>query len=134
MLSDAEIETKLQELGQDWRVERVSGDEKGLVKSYKFKNFRTALALTNSVGAIAEEQKHHPRLVTEWGSVEVAWWTHAIGGVSDSSRSGGRRKSDGLTETPHPTASHRTAPQLHENDFIMAARTEELARVAEGRK
>lgn len=54
-----------------------------LLKSYRFKNFRTALAFTNSVGALAEEQKHHPRLITEWGSVEVGWWTHAIGGVSE---------------------------------------------------
>ncbi|CAO1618039.1 unnamed protein product [Sympodiomycopsis kandeliae] len=102
-LLPAEAQEELHQLGQEWKIENVSGDEQGLIKVYKFKNFRTALAFTNQIGSIAEEQKHHPRLVTEWGNVEVAWWTHAIGG-------------------------------LHENDFIMAAKTEEIAQKAEGRK
>ena len=66
-----------------------------LKKSFGFPNFVKALAFTNGVGELAEAEDHHPRLVVEWGRVEVAWWTHAIGG-------------------------------LHQNDFILAARTERL--------
>ncbi|HEX6123240.1 MAG TPA: 4a-hydroxytetrahydrobiopterin dehydratase, partial [Ktedonobacterales bacterium] len=36
---------------------------------------------TNAVGALAEEQGHHPALLTEWGRVTVAWWTHTIRGL-----------------------------------------------------
>ena len=36
---------------------------------------------TNKVGALAEQQGHHPALLTEWGSVTVSWWTHKIGGI-----------------------------------------------------
>ena len=36
------------------------------------------LSFTDSVGALAEEQGHHPRIVTEWGRVTVTWWTHKI--------------------------------------------------------
>ena len=54
---------------------------KRLERVYKFKDFVTALAFTNRVGAIAEEEGHHPAILTEWGSVGVAWWTHKITGL-----------------------------------------------------
>ncbi|GCF07076.1 4a-hydroxytetrahydrobiopterin dehydratase [Dictyobacter arantiisoli] len=68
---------------------------KRLERVYKFKDFVTALDFTNKVGAAAEEAGHHPAILTEWGSVGVAWWTHKING-------------------------------LHRNDFIMAAKTDEI--------
>ena len=58
-------------------------------------NFASSLAFTDAVGALAEEQGHHPRIVTEWGRVTVTWWTHKI-------------------------------RNLHRNDFVMAAKTDQL--------
>ncbi|KAE8211110.1 hypothetical protein CF327_g5101 [Tilletia walkeri] len=52
-----------------------------LERTYIFRNFRHALAFTNAVGEVAEREGHHPALLTEWGSVRVAWWTHVIGGL-----------------------------------------------------
>ena len=78
----------------DWQVKEVAG-EKRLERVFKFKDFVEALAFTGKVGAIAEEEDHHPLLITEWGRVTVNWWTHKIHG-------------------------------LHQNDFIMAARTDKL--------
>ncbi|CAD6927053.1 unnamed protein product [Tilletia controversa] len=52
-----------------------------LERTYLFRTFRHALAFTNAVGAVAEKEGHHPALLTEWGSVRVAWWTHVIGGL-----------------------------------------------------
>ena len=78
----------------DWDLVKEEGVNK-LRRSFKFKNFAEALGFTDRVGAAAEEQDHHPTLVTEWGKVTVTWWTHKIGG-------------------------------LHRNDFVMAARTDEL--------
>ncbi|MEP0825876.1 MAG: 4a-hydroxytetrahydrobiopterin dehydratase, partial [Nitrososphaera sp.] len=50
-------------------------------KSFAFKDFAEALAFTNRVGAIAEQEGHHPDILTEWGKVTVSWWTHKIKGL-----------------------------------------------------
>ena len=63
-----------------WRITEVAGIKR-LEKTFNCKNFVQALALTNRIGAIAEQQDHHPAIVTEWGKVMVSWWTHAIAGL-----------------------------------------------------
>jgi 4a-hydroxytetrahydrobiopterin dehydratase len=78
----------------EWDVVEKEG-VKRLKRRFHFKNFAQALAFTNQVGKIAEEQGHHPAILTEWGQVTVEWWTHVIKG-------------------------------LHQNDFIMAAKTDKL--------
>ena len=55
-------------------MEQLSGD-------FEFPNFADALAFTNRVGALAEDADHHPAITTEWGRVNVRWWTHSIGGL-----------------------------------------------------
>ena len=52
-----------------------------LERVYAFRNFTQALAFTNTVAALAEEEGHHPALLTEWGRVTVTWWTHKIRGL-----------------------------------------------------
>ncbi len=52
-----------------------------LERAYAFPDFAGALAFANRVGAMAEEEGHHPALTVEWGSATVSWWTHAIGGL-----------------------------------------------------
>lgn len=64
----------------DWSVLSVDGVDR-LQRQFKFKNFTEALRFTNAVGALAEEQDHHPALLTEWGKVTVSWWTHSQGGL-----------------------------------------------------
>ncbi|MFP4565659.1 MAG: 4a-hydroxytetrahydrobiopterin dehydratase [Spirochaetaceae bacterium] len=80
----------------EWELVEVKG-VKRIRRRFRFPDFGAALAFTREVGRIAEEQDHHPRIVTQWGSVTVDWWTHAIGG-------------------------------LHDNDFVMAAKTDRLYR------
>ncbi len=77
-----------------WELAEIDGIER-LRRVFTFDDFAQALEFTNAVGAIAEEEGHHPALLTEWGRVTVSWWTHKIRG-------------------------------LHRNDFIMAAKTDEL--------
>ena len=64
----------------EWHVKEVDGIKR-LERVFKFKNFVQALEFTNKVGAIAEEEDHHPMLVTEYGKVTVDWWTHTIQGL-----------------------------------------------------
>lgn len=78
-LADAEIEDLLLQVPQ-WQVKEVEG-MKRLEKVFKFKDFAQALEFTNKVGAIAEEEDHHPLIITEWGKVTLQWWTHVIGGL-----------------------------------------------------
>ena len=67
-------------LGGKWEV--VNGHH--LEKEYSFKNFREALAFTNKVGALAEEQGHHPDICLAWGRVKITLWTHKIDGLTES--------------------------------------------------
>ena len=69
-----------EKLGGDWELVA----EHHLQKTYKFKDFQSALDFTNRVGAIAEEQNHHPDILTSWGKVKVTIWTHKIDGLTES--------------------------------------------------
>jgi len=70
-------------------------DIKRLKRVFTFNNFLDAVAFTQKVAVLAEDENHHPSILTEWGKVTVCWWTHKIRG-------------------------------LHVNDFIMAAKTDQL--------
>ena len=63
-----------------WRIVEREGIER-LERVFAFPDFVKALAFTNRVGALAEEEGHHPALLTEWGRVTVTWWTHTIRGL-----------------------------------------------------
>jgi 4a-hydroxytetrahydrobiopterin dehydratase len=78
-LADEEI-ARLQPQVPEWQVVERDG-VKRLERAFKFRNFSEALDFTNRVGAIAQEQGHHPALLTEWGKVTVTWWTHKIKGL-----------------------------------------------------
>jgi len=79
VVTNGEMHTLLPQI-PDWQVVEVSGVNR-LVRAFKFKNFREALAFTNKVGELAEEEGHHPALLTEWGKVTISWWTHKIKGL-----------------------------------------------------
>ncbi|HRI89130.1 MAG TPA: 4a-hydroxytetrahydrobiopterin dehydratase [Candidatus Hydrogenedentes bacterium] len=79
-LQGADITRLMALLNGDWQCV----DEHHLEKAYKFKNFVDALAFTNAVGAIAEEQNHHPDILTTWGKTKVTIWTHKIDGLTES--------------------------------------------------
>jgi len=64
----------------DWILLEREGIER-LERVYPFANFAEALAFTNRVGALAEEEGHHPAILTEWGRVTVTLWTHKIRGL-----------------------------------------------------
>jgi 4a-hydroxytetrahydrobiopterin dehydratase len=66
---------------QEWKL---SDDAKSISKAFTFKDFAEALAFTNKVGAIAEEEGHHPDIELAWGKVVVYLTTHAIKGLSEN--------------------------------------------------
>ena len=94
-VTDTEI-AELQPQVPEWDLTEEEGIKK-LSRVFPFDDFAKALAFTNALGELAEEEDHHPALLTEWGRVTVTWWTHKIRG-------------------------------LHRNDFVMAAKADELYR------
>ena len=73
----------------------LAEDGKSISRSYAFKDFKEALAFTNRLGELAEDEGHHPDIILSWGKVNVSLSTHSVKGLS-------------------------------ENDFILAAKANEL--------
>ena len=89
-LSRAEAEER-HALVPEWTL-----DFPRLRRTFRLKDFRDALAWTNRVGMLAEEEQHHPDFhLTGWNQLELVLWTHAAGG-------------------------------LHDNDFVLARKIDEL--------
>ncbi|HZY43239.1 MAG TPA: 4a-hydroxytetrahydrobiopterin dehydratase [Anaerolineae bacterium] len=79
----------------EWKIIERDGVRQ-LARTYQLENFAKALALTDRVGEISENEGHHPDILTQWGKVTIWWSTHKI-------------------------------KNLHRNDFIMAAKTDDIA-------
>ena len=79
-LGAEEIQELLAQLGREWTVV----NDHHLHKKYMLNDFAEALAFTNRIGAIAEEQNHHPDISLAWGKVAVTIWTHKIDGLTES--------------------------------------------------
>ena len=78
-LKGAEL-AKLQAALPLWTVVR----EHHLERQYELPDFKSALAFVNRVGAVAEEQNHHPDLTLSWGKVGVSIWTHVVDGLTEN--------------------------------------------------
>lgn len=79
LLEDAQIEAYLQQV-PEWQIVNEAGMQR-LRRVFRFKDFAEAMAFTNRVGEIAEQQDHHPALLTEWGKVTVTYWSHVLHGL-----------------------------------------------------
>lgn len=79
-LKGAPLKSFQSQLQPGWKVI----DEHHLEKEYTFKDFKEALAFTNKVGALAEQEGHHPDIYLSWGKVKIILWTHKINGLSES--------------------------------------------------
>ncbi len=62
----------------------LSDDAKRMSREFSFPDFKSALAFVSRVGALAEEEGHHPDIFLSWGKVRIELWTHAVGGLSEN--------------------------------------------------
>ena len=74
-----DVASRLMEQLDGWMFEQGH-----LAKSYAFSDFKSALEFVNRIGAIAEEQAHHPDVYMTWGKVSLEIWTHKIDGLTES--------------------------------------------------
>jgi len=93
LATEEEINEFMQQLPHWLIVEE--NEVKRLKRVFTVNNFKDAVAFTQKVAVLSEDENHHPAILTEWGKVTVCWWSHKIKG-------------------------------LHVNDFIMAAKTDQL--------
>src|ERR1051326_4111634 len=59
-------------------------DQHHIEKSYAFPDFKAALEFVNRIGAVAEQEGHHPDICFGWGNVKVTLFTHKIRGLTES--------------------------------------------------
>ena len=65
----------------DWQ--EVDG---ALQRTFELETFPAALEFVNQVGALAEEEDHHPDIAISYRKVTLRWWTHTAGGITDRDR------------------------------------------------
>ena len=92
-LSPVEIESLMVSF-TEWQLVEVDGIQQ-IQATFKTQNFENSVAFTNLLAQVSDHENHHPRIILEYSSVTVEWWSHSIKG-------------------------------LHKNDFIMAAKTEDI--------
>lgn len=81
-LEDSASAKLLEQLAPGWEI--AGNGHPYLQKTFRFKNFREALAFVNRVGELAERVGHHPDLYLAWGRVTMRIWTHKINGLAES--------------------------------------------------
>lgn len=72
-LTPSQIQEALRSL-DGWVIEQGK-----LLKVFKLKDFKSALAFINQVGAVAEELNHHPEIHNNWNRVTLRLCTHDAG-------------------------------------------------------
>jgi 4a-hydroxytetrahydrobiopterin dehydratase len=66
----------------DWKL---TADGKRIRREWRLKDFVTGLDFFQRVGAIAEEEGHHPDLhLSNYRQAAIEIWTHALGGLSEN--------------------------------------------------
>ncbi|MBU0994091.1 MAG: 4a-hydroxytetrahydrobiopterin dehydratase [Proteobacteria bacterium] len=70
-----------EQIHEDWIL---SDDAKHLIRCFRFKNFKDAMALAVKVGEIAEAENGHPDMGIGWGRLDVDITTHKIKGLVES--------------------------------------------------
>ena len=63
---------------------KLDGAGQKISRKFTFPDFVKSLAFVNKVGALAEEQGHHPDIYLAWGKAQVKIWTHKIDGLTES--------------------------------------------------
>jgi 4a-hydroxytetrahydrobiopterin dehydratase len=80
MISEERAGELAREHVPEWTLEHPR-----LRRTFVLGDFRRALAFTNRVGMLAEQEGHHPDFhITGWNRVTLELWTHAIGGLSEN--------------------------------------------------
>lgn len=76
-LDTEEINNRLENL-EIWGIENNK-----LVTRVEFENYKEACFFANTVFSLADKHFHHPKIVVEYGSVEIDLWSHDAEGLTE---------------------------------------------------
>lgn len=79
-LQGEDLQSRLAQLGDGWRLV----EDHHLERTYRFKDFSSALAELNRIAELAEAEGHHPQLTLSWGRLDVKIFTNKIDGLHDN--------------------------------------------------
>jgi len=79
-LNPAMIRTLMKQLAGGWKLK----GRQQLERHFEFPDFKKALAFTNRVGRIAEQQEHHPDVFLAYGEVRLQLSTHHAKGLTEN--------------------------------------------------
>ncbi len=96
-LSPEQVEAALAELS-GWRREGET-----LVKEFRFKTFREAMAFVNEVAELARRLRHHPEIVINYNQVRLGLTTHDEGGITEKDTEFARQVESGEHPRGGPT-------------------------------
>ena len=80
-LSPEEAARMMPRLHADWKLNE---EATRISRRLQFKGFAPAVLHANLAAWLAEREGHHPDLAFGWGYLEIAYTTHAIGGLSEN--------------------------------------------------
>src|SRR5262245_57130032 len=73
--------TRLRAQASDWELR---DDAHRIERTFRFRNFREALAFVQPVGELAEAEGHHPDVAFGWGYATVSLATKKIKGLHEN--------------------------------------------------
>ena len=79
-LEKEEIDSFLKLIDINWSVVK----EKELSKNFSFKTYPKAIAFSNSVAQLAEDEGHHPYIHINFKNVKIILFTHKIDGLHEN--------------------------------------------------
>ena len=79
VLSDAEIDERVERLGTGWKR-----DGNAIRRVFKFDDFRGSIAFIDRLAPVADDMGHHPDLAVSWNTVTVTLTTHSEMGVTEN--------------------------------------------------
>jgi 4a-hydroxytetrahydrobiopterin dehydratase len=80
-LDKSRADELLRSLHAGWRLVR---DDTAIEREFTFSAFSRTMSFVNAVAFVATNEGHHPEVTFSYGFCRVAYWTHAIGGLSDN--------------------------------------------------
>lgn len=80
-LTPAEVLVMKVQLHPDWDL--IDNGTR-LIRRFRFRNFKDAMALAVIIGDLAEAENHHPDLFIAWGRLDVAITTHSVHGLMEN--------------------------------------------------
>jgi len=75
---------KYQKKVDGWDINKNGKEIYFLEKNFKFANFAKSQDFVNKVGALSENEGHHPDISFGWGYAKIIITTHAIEGLSEN--------------------------------------------------